>query len=163
MSITVRLAESGDAPGLFREWQELRAHNAATDSRIVPAPVTETEFAAGLRELLARPTAAVFVAERENELVGFIRAGIEHNQPDRLPEQYVSVGYLFVDPSCRREGIGRRLFESVREWAMRQEGVAHFEMTVLSRDGSAEGFWRRQGFAPFIQRLWAPLAGEPPA
>lgn len=161
MSITVRPATNADASALFREWQELRAHNAAADARIIPAPVTESEFSAGLSELLARPTAAVFVAEREHELVGFIRAGVEHNQPDRLPEQYVSVGYLFVDPSCRREGIGQRLFDSVREWASGQDGVAHFEMTVLSGDGSAEVFWRAQGFAPFIQRLWAPLVPEP--
>lgn len=163
MSIIVRPATNADAKALFREWQELRAHNAATDARIIPSPVSETEFSAGLGELLMRSNAAVFVAERDKDIVGFIRAGVEHNQPDRLPEQYVSVGYLFVDPSCRREGVGQRLFDAVRQWASRQDGVAHFEMTVLSGDGSAEGFWRRQGFAPFIQRLWAPLAAEPSA
>ena len=161
MSVTIRLATSSDSAALFREWQELRAHNAATDSRIVPSPVTETEFSAGLGELLARPTAAVFVAERKKELVGFIRAGVEHNQPDRLPDQYVSVGYLFVDPGCRREGIGQMLFDAVRKWASDQDGVGHFEMTVLSGDASAEGFWRSQGFVPFIQRLWAPIFPEP--
>ncbi len=160
MSITVRRATAGDAPTLYREWQVLRAHNAETDPRIIPSPVTETEFAAGLAELLARANAAVFVAEREAQLVGFIRAGLEPNQPDRLPDQYVSVGYLFVDPTCRREGIGQELFETVRRWAAKQEGVAHFEMTVLNGDRSAEGFWRSLGFAPFIQRLWAPLERE---
>ncbi len=135
-------------------------HNASTDARIVPAPVSEIEFAAGLREVLAGPTGTVFVAELEGRLAGFIRAGVEHNAPDRLPEHHVGIGYLYVEPSARRQGVGRRLFEAVREWAASQEGVAHFEMTVLNEDGQAEAFWRSLGFSPFIQRLWAPMAAD---
>jgi GNAT superfamily N-acetyltransferase len=160
VTVTVRPATTGDAPALFRAWEELRMHNAGTDARIIPAPVSEIEFAAGLRELLARPTAAVIVAEVDGRLAGFIRAGVEQNAPDRLPEQHVGIGYLYVDPSVRRQGVGSRLFEAVREWAVTQEGVAHLEMTVLNHDGQAEAFWRSLGFSPFIQRLWAPLDAD---
>jgi GNAT superfamily N-acetyltransferase len=122
--------------------------------------VTEREFTAGLEELLSRPSSAVFVADIDGRVRGFIRAGIEANLPDRLPEQHVSVGYLFVDPAARRQGIGRKLFNAVAAWAMRQDGASHFEMTVLNADGDAERFWRALGFSPFIQRLWAPLPAE---
>ncbi|MGH2608899.1 MAG: GNAT family N-acetyltransferase [Tepidiformaceae bacterium] len=158
MSATIRRATTADAPALFRAWQDLRAHNAGTDPRVIPAPVSEVEFTAGLRELLARPTASVIVAEVDARLAGFIRAGVEENAPDRLPEQHVGIGYLYVDPSSRRQGIGSALFHAVREWAASQDGVAHFEMTVLNHDGQAEAFWRSLGFSPFIQRLWAPLS-----
>jgi len=30
---------------------------------------------------------------------------------------------------------------------------------VLARDEAAAAFWRSLGFAPFIERLWAPLPG----
>jgi GNAT superfamily N-acetyltransferase len=160
VTVTVRPATTADAPALFQAWEHLRAHNAGTDPRIVPAPVSEIEFAAGLRELLARPNATVIVAEIDDRLAGFIRAGVEPNAPDRLPEQHVGIGYLYVEPSARRQGVGRRLFEAVRQWASSQEGVAHFEMTVLSQDGQAEAFWRSLGFSPFIQRLWAPMDAE---
>jgi GNAT superfamily N-acetyltransferase len=156
----IRPATVADAPALFRAWEALRAHNASTDARIVSAPVSEVEFTAGLRELLARPTGTVFVAELDGRIAGFIRAAVEENAPDRLPERHVGIGYLYVDPAARRRGIGRQLFEAVRGWAETQEGVAHFEMTVLNADGQAEAFWRSLGFAPFIQRLWAPLERE---
>jgi GNAT superfamily N-acetyltransferase len=164
VTATVRPATTADAPALFRAWEHLRMHNAGADARIIPAPVSEIEFAAGLRELLARPTATVMVAEVDGRLAGFIRAGVEQNAPDRLPEQHVGIGYLYVEPSARRQGVGRRLFEAVREWASSQAGVAHFEMTVLNQDGQAEAFWRSLGFTPFIQRLWAPMEPdqEPP-
>jgi len=101
VNVTVRQANPADAPALFRAWQALRAYNASLDPRIIPAPVSETEFTAGLGELLRRPTACVFVAEREGRIVGFIRAGIEQNLPDRLPEQHASVGYLFAEGGRR--------------------------------------------------------------
>ncbi|HEX6030652.1 MAG TPA: GNAT family N-acetyltransferase [Tepidiformaceae bacterium] len=160
MNIVIRPAVPADAPALYRSWQELRKHNASVDRRIVPAPVSEREFTAGLEELLTRPSSAVFVADGDGRVVGFIRAGIEANLPDRLPEQHVSIGYLFVEPSVRRRGLGRRLFEAVCEWAGRQDGASHFEMTVLNADEDAERFWRSLGFSPFIQRLWAPLTVE---
>jgi GNAT superfamily N-acetyltransferase len=157
VTATVRRAGAADAPALYRAWQELRRHNSSVDPRIVPAPVTETEFNAGLGEILARPTSVVFLAEVDRRLAGFVRAGVEQNQPDRLPEQHVGVGYVWVDPSVRRQGIGRLLFEAVRDWAAARDDVAHLEMTVLSGDASAEPFWRAMGFTPFITRLWAPL------
>jgi GNAT superfamily N-acetyltransferase len=153
----VRPATMDDAQELFRAWEALRRHNAGADSRVVPAPVSEVEFTAGLRELLARPTGALFVAEDDGRLAGFIRAAVEENVPYRLPERHVGIGYLYVDPSARRRGLGGRLFAAVREWAATQDGVGHFEMTVLNADGQAEQFWRSLGFTPFIQRLWAPL------
>lgn len=153
----IRHATVEDAPALYKAWQALRSHNAGLDDRIRHLPVGEGEFALALREILARKTSQTFVAEHEGTLVGFISGAVEENQPDRLPERHVTIGYLFVDPAVRRQGTGRALFEAVRAWAAEREGVSHVEMTVLANDREAEPFWRSLGFAPFIQRLWAPL------
>ncbi|MCC6381777.1 MAG: GNAT family N-acetyltransferase [Dehalococcoidia bacterium] len=154
---TVRRATVEDAPALYRAWQSLRAHNAGLDDRIRHLPVSDGEFALALREILGRKSSQTFVAEEEGALAGFITGAVEENQPDRLPERHVTIGYLFVEAAARRRGTGRRLFEAVRAWAAEQEGVSHVEMTVLAGDAAAEAFWRRLGFTPFIQRLWAPL------
>ena len=159
MSISVRPAVLSDAPTLYRAWQSIRQHYADMDRRIVQVPVTETEFTAGLRETLARPAAATFVAERGGAFVGFVSAGVEANQPDRLPERHATIGYLFVAPEVRRQGTGRALFDAVAAWARECEGVSHVEMPVLADDSSARAFWTALGFRPFIERLWAPLEG----
>ncbi len=128
------------------------------DRRVIPAPVTEPEFLADLEQALARKASVAFVAQVGEELVGFISGAIEANQPDRLPERHATIGYLFVDEPHRRSGIARALFGAVAAWASEQEGVSHFEMTVLAADEGAAAFWRSIGFSPFISRLWAPLS-----
>src|SRR5512139_516619 len=157
-AFTVRPAEVGDGPALYSAWQNLRKHNAEVDRRVIPSPVSESDFVLDLREMLGRPRSAAFVAEAPAALAGFIAGTIERNLPDRLPEEHATVGYLWVEERFRRLGIGRELFGHIADWARRQEGVAHFEMAVLTADTGAAGFWRSIGFSPFIERLWAPLS-----
>lgn len=161
MTIAVRHAERADAPALYHAWQALRQHHTESDSRIMLAPVSEPEFAAGLDASIARPSAATLVAMDDKRLVGFVTASVAANQPDRLPERYVTIGYLWVEPQRRRAGIARQLFDAISAWARTQEGVIHFEMPVLEMDAGAAAFWRSIGFTPFIKRLWAPLDADP--
>jgi ribosomal protein S18 acetylase RimI-like enzyme len=120
--------------------------------------VSESEFVADFRELLGRPRSVTLVAEASGALAGFISGSIERNLPDRLPEEHATIGYLWVEERFRRLGIARALFAEAAEWARSDQGVAHFEMAVLTSDTDAAGFWRSIGFAPFIERLWAPLS-----
>lgn len=154
---TVRPAREADGPAIYRAWQALRSLNAGIDSRVIQVPISEVEFMAGLRDGFSRPNARVFVAEHDGRVAGFISAAVEVNQPDRLPERHVTVGYLYVDPAHRRQGVARALLDAVREWARTIEGVVHLEMTVLEADSEAVGFWQAAGFRPFLKRLWAPL------
>lgn len=157
MTAAIRLATVADIQGIYRAWQEMRQHNAALDRRIQLVPVNETEFAVALREVMDRATSVLLVAEARGAIAGFVAASVEQNQPDRLPERHATIGYIYVLPEHRRGGVARALTERLRQWASRQEGVQHLEMTVLARDTAATAFWQSVGFTPFIERLWAPL------
>ena len=161
MTIAVRHAERADAAVLYRAWQALRQHYNESDRRIMLAPVSQPEFAAGLDASISRRGAATLVAVDGKRLAGFATASVAANQPDRLPERYVTIGYLWVEPQQRRAGVARQLFEAISAWARTQEGVIHFEMPVLETDAGAAEFWRSIGFTPFIKRLWAPLDPDP--
>lgn len=158
MTIQIRQAEKRDAAGLYNAWQAARTHYASVDRRIINAPISEAEFTTSIESILGRASSVTFVADDEGRLVGFIRGVIEVQAPDRLPERHATVGYLYVDPAYRRMGLGEGLFRAVAEWAAGQDGVSHFEMTVPAADEQASGFWRKLGFTPFIERLWAPLS-----
>src|SRR5690348_15994259 len=115
-AFATRPAAPADATAVFRAWQALRAHYAAMDSRIEPAPVSESEFITDFERRCARADLALIVAYSGRELAGFITAAIEPGQPDRMPEKHGTVGHLFVWPQHRRQGCARFLFEALVEW-----------------------------------------------
>jgi aminoglycoside 6'-N-acetyltransferase I len=76
------------------------------------------ELAAGMREHLARPDAAVFIAERpDGSTAGFVEVGARPYADgcDTSPVGYVEAWY--VDPDVRRAGVGRALLAAAEEWA----------------------------------------------
>ena len=157
MAVIIRTTREDDATAIYKLWVVLREYNSSTDSRITPAAVSAEEFAIAVSEIVKRPTSTAFVAEEPGHVVGFVSGGLERNQPDRLPERFATIGYLFVDPSCRRQGVARQLVAAMTDWARVQHGVSHIEMSVLAADAEAAAFWRSIGFAPFIERLWMSL------
>lgn len=160
MAITIRPTRETDAPALYRLWQVLREYNAATDVRITPAAVSESDFTVAVVDIVRRESSAAFVATSYQALLGFVSGGLEANQPDRLPERFATIGYLFVDPAARRQGIAGQLVTAMVGWARTRPDVSHMEMSVLAADAQAAAFWRATGFSPFIERLWMPLTAN---
>ena len=158
MAVTIRTTREADSAALYGLWQTLRAYNASTEPRISPVPVSQEEFALAVSQVVRRDSSAGFVACADDQrLVGFVSGGLEVNQPDRLPERFATIGYLFVEPSARRQGIAGQLVAAMVEWARTRPDVSHMEMSVLAADAEAAAFWRSVGFSPFIERLWMPL------
>ncbi|MBK6662499.1 MAG: hypothetical protein IPG47_07010 [Thermoflexaceae bacterium] len=81
MSATVRPATPADGAAIYAAWLAIREHYAATDTRVQNAPVTETEFLAGLRDTIARDTTCAMVAEAEGNVIGFVSG--ESNSTNR--------------------------------------------------------------------------------
>ena len=101
----------------------------------------EADFLARCRAALEVKTAALsaqphFVAERDGRRLGFY--GFEP-----LPDG-VGLDYLFVEPDCVGQGIGRALWQHALAVAAR---LGHGTLTVVA-DPNAAGFYRRMGAEP---------------
>ncbi|WP_322795986.1 N-acetyltransferase [Tepidiforma sp.] len=157
----IRRATRDDAAALYVLWSRAREHNARIDPRIVLRPVSPEEFADALAAQLGRESSVVFVSDGgPGGLRGFISGSIEAAQPDRVPERHATIGYLWVEPQWRRQGIASALVGELRRWAAALDGIRHLEMPVLAADSAAVHFWQALGFRPFITRLWSPLEPE---
>lgn len=129
---------------------------------------------AEIRKQMAQPATRFFVAERNGEVVGYVktivhRAGTSGdgwrarvrgtarqllNIITRRPRPNVStVGGLipgiFVTESERRTGTGRRLLAAAEEW-LRGEGIASSSIHVLQANPNALRFWEEQGYEPIV-------------
>lgn len=76
--------------------------------------------------------------------VGFVVAVTGKHWADRSRTQ-VQIGEFFIYPQYRREGLGRRLAETVIEW-MKSEGVDEILSGVVAGNLRGLRFWEAMGF-----------------
>ena len=124
-------------------------------------PTSEREVERRMRRLAARADDAVFVAVRNDQVVGWIhvhvREGVESG-PD------VEVGGLVVDEAHRGSGIGRLLMAHADRWSA-ERGYTHVRLRSNVVRGAAHAFYQRLGFRiqktqhTFVKELAGPTAG----
>ena len=87
-------------------------------------------------------TQAVFVAHREEEVLGWIEVSIvSHLQSDR----HTLIGGLVVKDGTRGLGIGRLLCEEVERWTLAQN-ITTIRVTSRSTRKDAHRFYLRDGY-----------------
>jgi GNAT superfamily N-acetyltransferase len=95
-----------------------------------------------LQGLDTRPDQAVFVAELEDEVVGWVEVSlVRHLQSETVG----LIGGLVVKDGLRSAGIGRRLCEEAENWTLRQ-GINRIRVTSRSTREAAHRFYLRYGY-----------------
>ncbi|RPI52290.1 MAG: GNAT family N-acetyltransferase, partial [Acidobacteria bacterium] len=107
------------------------------------------ELAKWYKSLLEKPTARIWIAEEQDEAVGYVLAMFQ-----RLPENpftraraWCEIDQIAVESNHRRRGIGRALvLRAIAE--ARAEGIQRVEASCWSFNDQAHEVFRRLGFAP---------------
>jgi GNAT superfamily N-acetyltransferase len=105
-----------------------------------PTPPEFSAFRHAFESMLADLSAALFVAEVDAQLVGYL-TGYRH-------VTFYAVGYtawvdeIFVAAHARKMGTGRRLMENFEEWAVQRD----CKLVGLATAG-ASAFYERLGYA----------------
>ena len=84
-----------------------------------------------------------FVAEVDDEVVGFVLAALTY-----IPEQVAEACTILtvsVDPDYQRQGIARKLIQTVLE-ASRSKGIRKVRTMVDQNDAQLKGFFERMEF-----------------
>lgn len=94
-----------------------------------------------IRESLYWSRSHMLVAERDDEIAGFVHA-------DLLADDGVGhILRLYVAPEHRRQGIGGDLLEAACR-ALFEDGADHIRATVLASNDLGNEFYREFGFEP---------------
>lgn len=94
-----------------------------------------------IQEVLATVNSAVFVAEDDGRLVGYLEVTGGQAQRSRRTGCIV-IGIL---QSYAGQGLGTRLFEQVNAWA-RAVGLHRLELTVMTHNAAGVALYRKMGF-----------------
>jgi ribosomal protein S18 acetylase RimI-like enzyme len=144
---TVRRAERSDLSALGRFGADLiRVHYAFDPERfIAPGSNPEDTYARFLEGQLARDDVVVFVAVRQETVVGYVYAGIE---PASLKELREEAGYIHdvvVDEDVRGKRIAESLVNAAIEWFAARR-LRRVMLWTAPQNDAAQRLFERLGF-----------------
>lgn len=118
LDVVIRRAVERDLPALGRLGAQLiREHHAFDRQRFMaPGPDPEGGYAWFLGTQLAEDDVAILVAERGDQVAGYVYAAIEPRSWEDLRDEAGIVHDVVVDERFRRAGIATALVEAVAAW-----------------------------------------------
>ena len=135
--LTIRPATEADVEVVAERALELARH---LDYPQVPTPERARRNA---RRALADPRETIFLAQVGGRVVGMCHLTLRQPISERAPVALIDE--LVVTQEFRGKGIGRRLVETARDFALK-EGCVELEVGTAAENARACAFYRAVGF-----------------
>ncbi len=147
LDVVIRRARERDLPSLGRLGAQLiRVYHAFDRERFMaPGVDAEAGYAWFLGTQLADEDVAIFVAERGDQVAGYVYAAIEPRSWKELREEAGFVHDVVVDDRFRRAGIATALVEAVAAW-FGSRRVPRIVLWAADRNEPAHRLFARLGF-----------------
>lgn len=155
-AVTVRPADPADIPEMARLWYEKTVLQQQFDRRFALLPDGQARWMAEVADWLANSYCAIYVAERDDSLVGYIIAWMQSGPPGLSPEHIGVITDLTMDVHGQQGGAGRLLLQPVREW-LGAHGISYVIAHVPRRQAVEQAFWRALGATEWLDALWMKL------
>ncbi|MFT3785966.1 MAG: N-acetyltransferase [Tepidisphaeraceae bacterium] len=111
-----------------------------------------------VRGLIGSGRSAVFVAEHESKVVGFIIATIEQGIPIYVVHEFGYVHELWIKPTYRNEGVARQLVTLVIE-RFAELKVSQIRLEIAAGNDAALGLFESAGFRLTTREMLMELPG----
>ena len=145
----VRRAETGDIPAILELLVQVDMvhHNGRPD--LFKGPAVKYN-AAELEQILADEGTPVFVCvNEEGRVLGHGLCILQHSGGELMVEHTtLYIDDICVDAAARGQGVGRMLFERIREYA-RELGAYNVTLNVWSCNPGARAFYEKLGLVPY--------------
>ena len=145
--ITIRRAQAEDTEVLGRLGAALvRLHHGFDPRRfLTPGPRLEEGYGHFLTTQQANDGVAVFVAERDGVVIGYVYAGIEPRSWKELRDTAGFIHDVVVDPAARGSSAGTRLIEAAAEWLIGR-GMPRVMLWTAEKNHDAQRLFEHLGF-----------------
>jgi RimJ/RimL family protein N-acetyltransferase len=107
-----------------------------------------------LGAMLNSPDIRLVVAENQEGIMGTGYARIDQARPFLLHEKQVYLGFMFILPAYRGQGINRLIIEDLLHWG-HTRGHEEFRLEVYVDNTSAIRAYEKIGFQPYsLEMRW---------
>ena len=148
----VRRAQSDDQMTVGDLWVQLLREQDELDDRFGVADNARERWDNDFPQWLDDETYRIYVAEADDEIVGFASAHRWGPPPIYEESSEVYLDELYVRPEDRRQGLGTQLVHAVRDWTDRI-GARRLRLNVLATNDAALDFWATQDARPLTTTL----------
>jgi ribosomal protein S18 acetylase RimI-like enzyme len=141
----IKQATPSDVQAIVNMERKLLQYHALKNKYFKPAPDAEEKFEKYLRGLIGEKDAAVFVAQENGKLVGYLVARVLEDPPVLKIRRKGVITDIFVERGYRKRGIGQKLTERALKW-FRKQNLQFAELSVYVKNTSGKIFWKQMGF-----------------
>jgi len=152
--VIIRKAVPADVPAIVELWKELMDFHRAVDTVFTRRRSGHKAFAEYLsKEYIGGDHRRAWVAQAEQNVVGFCLAAIKDYPPVMILKQYGHLEVLSVAKRWRGKGVGKKLLKCARRWFCKK-GMSRVEVHYLSANELAAGFYAKMGFRPYLETVF---------
>ena len=105
-----------------------------------------------IMELIKNKNAEVLVAVIDNEIVGSGYAKILTAKPYQKHSEYAYLGFMYVKPAFRGQGINQKILQGLIDWAKSQH-VTEVRLEVYDENKIAQNAYLKAGFKPSMLEM----------
>jgi ribosomal protein S18 acetylase RimI-like enzyme len=131
----------------------MRAHYAFDRQRfLAPGEDTESGYAWFLGQKLQSQDDAVFVAERDGAVAGYVWAALEPLSWKELRGPAGFIHDIAVAGDARRLGMATQLMQTAMDW-LRERGAPRVVLWTAAPNAAAQALFRRLGFRDTMMEM----------
>ena len=146
--IKIRKASIVDLEQLLDFEQDIIKTERPFDPTLKPDPINYYD----LRSLIASPLAEVVVAEAGNKIIASGYARIDRSRPFLRHSSHAYLGFMYVLPEYRGQGINKRIIDALKNWAAIQN-ITELSLEVYYDNVSAIKAYEKIGFSKYILEM----------
>lgn len=105
-----------------------------------------------LLEMIESDKATVIVAEIDGEIVGSGYAKILNGKDYQAFDQYAYLGFMFVKPTFRGQGINKKIIDYLIEWS-KSKNISEVRLQVYDANAIAKNSYIKTGFKPVMLEM----------
>lgn len=139
-TITYRVATKNDIQTLLNFEQQLIAYERPFDSNLKDdCTYYDLEY------LISSKDAKLIVACKDHKIIASGYAKIIHAQPYHKNSKYAYMGFMFVKPEDRGQGIIQKIIELLKAWSV-SKNINEARLEVYNENASALKAYENNGF-----------------
>ncbi|MBF4485608.1 MULTISPECIES: GNAT family N-acetyltransferase [unclassified Flavobacterium] len=147
-NITIRPAANTDLPKLAEFLQTLVDAERPFDPTLKEGEI----FYYDIQELISDKATEILVVESNNEIIGSGYAQIRSAKPYEKHEVFGYLGFMFVSPEFRGQGISGLLLTALKKWILSQ-GITEVRLQVYDENESAVKAYEKAGFKKIVTTM----------